>query len=468
MTQKHNRAGNPLAHHEFSASGGTSEVKRIGFGIIVLILIGSGLALVSCGESAKLPLSAGIGPHPELPPPNPTMFPTVSVAEAIGWPAGERPTPAPGLTVEALATGLDHPRNVYVLPNGDVLVAETNAPPKPDDSPGLRGFITRRVMGRAGARVPSANRLILLRDRRSDGAAGTRTVFLTGLNSPYGIALVGNELFVADTDAIRKYPYHEGQTRIDDPGSILAELPAGRINHHWTKNLVASPDGRFLYVSSGSNSNVGENGLAAEEDRAQIWEVDVRTGRHRSYATGLRNPNGLSFASGPTPVLWTSVNERDELGSDLVPDYMTSVRDGGFYGWPFSYYGQHVDERVKPQQPDMVARAIAPDYALGAHTASLGLAITADSGLPAPFTAGAFVGQHGSWNRRPPSGYRVIFIPFADGKPNGEPLEVLSGFLNADGQARGRPVGVALDGHGGLLVADDVGNTIWRVRSATP
>jgi glucose/arabinose dehydrogenase len=443
-------------------------MRRVRSAIVAVMLAGAGVTLVSCGESAKLPLSAGIGPNPQLPPPTITLVPTVSVAQAVGWRADERPTPAPGLTVDAFATGLEHPRNVYVLPNGDVLVAETNAPPKPDDSPGLRGFITRRIMARAGAGVPSANRLTLLRDRRGDGVADTRAVFLEGLNSPYGIALIGDRLFVADTDAIRTYRYHNGQTRIDDPGSVLTELPAGRINHHWTKNLVASPDGRFLYVSIGSNSNVGENGLAAEEDRAQIWQVDAHTGEHRPYAAGLRNPNGLSFAPGPTPVLWTAVNERDALGSDLVPDYMTSVRDGGFYGWPFSYYGQHTDDRVTPQRPDLVARAIAPDYALGAHTASLGLAITAHSDLPAPFTAGAFVGQHGSWNRRPPSGYRVVFIPFVNGKPDGEPVEVLTGFLNADGQARGRPVGVALDGHGGLLVADDVGNCIWRVRAAAP
>ncbi len=426
------------------------------------------LTLVSCGESARLPLSAGIGPQPHLPPPTVTMFPTTKIAPAIGWRADERPTPASGLAVDAFATGLDHPRNVYVLPNRDVLVAETNAPPKPDDSPGLRGFITRWIMARAGAGVPSANRIILLRDTDGHGVADARSVFLEGLNSPFGIALIDDQLCVADTDAIRRYPYREGQTHIDRPGAMLMELPAGRINHHWTKNLVASPDGRFLYVSIGSNSNVGENGLAAEEGRAQIWQVDVRTGEHRSYATGLRNPNGLAFAPGPAPVLWTAVNERDELDSDLVPDYMTSVRDGAFYGWPFSYYGQHIDARVKPQRPDLVGQAISPDYALGAHTASLGLTITADSGLPAPFTAGAFVGQHGSWNRRPPSGYRVIFVPFVNGKPDGQPVDVLTGFLNADGQARGRPVGVALDGHEGLLVADDVGNTIWRVHAAAP
>ncbi len=434
----------------------------------VVVIAVALLTLAACGESANLPLSAGIGPRPELPPPNPTLLPTVNIAPAVGWHAGEHPTPAQGLKVVAFATGLDHPRNVYALPNGDVLVVETNAPPKPDDSPGLRGFFMRLIMARAGAGVPSANRIILLRDTTGAGVADVRSVFLKGLNSPFGIALVGNQLFVADTDAIRRFPYQPGETRIDDPGSTLTELPAGRINHHWTKNLVASPDGRFLYVSIGSNSNVGENGLAAEQDRAQIWQVDTRTGQHRSYATGLRNPNGLSFAPGPVPVLWTAVNERDELGSDLVPDYMTSVRDGGFYGWPFSYYGQHVDRRAQPQQPELVARAIAPDYALGAHTASLGLAITANSGLPAPFTAGAFVGQHGSWNRRPPSGYRVVFVPFTAGRPDGQPLDVLTGFLDAEGQARGRPVGVALDGRGGLLVADDVGNAIWRVSTATP
>ena len=442
-------------------------MKRLVSVVSVLVLGGAALALFGC-ESASLPLAAGIGPQPELPPPNHTLIPTVNIAPAVGWPTGKHPTPAPGLRVVAFATGLDHPRNVYALPNGDVLVAESNAPPKPDDSPGLRGFIMRQIMARAGAGVPSANRLTLLRDANGDGIAETRSVFLEGLNSPFGIALVGDQLFIADTDEIRRYPYQPGQTRITDPGERLTELPAGRINHHWTKNLVASPDGRFLYVSIGSNSNVGENGLAAEEGRAQIWEVDVRTGQHRSYATGLRNPNGLSFAPGPTPVLWTAVNERDELGSDLVPDYMTSVRDGGFYGWPYSYYGQHVDQRTQPQQPEMVARAIVPDYALGAHTAALGLAITANSGLPAPFTAGSFVGEHGSWNRRPPSGYRVVFVPFADGKPEGQPIDVLTDFLDAEGQARGRPVGVALDGHGGLLVADDVGNTIWRVSAAVP
>ena len=434
--------------------------------VAVIVTMLGGAALFGC-ESANFPLADGVGPRPLLPPPASSLIPTVNIAPAVGWPAGVQPTPAPGLRVVAFASGLDHPRNVYVLPNGDVLAVESNAPVRPDDSPGLRGAIMRRIMARAGAGVPSANRVTLLRDTNRAGVADVRSVFLEGLNSPFGVALVGDRLFVADTDAIRRFRYQPGQTRITDPGERLTELPAGRINHHWTKNLVASADGRFLYVSIGSNSNVGENGLAAEDGRAQIWQVDARTGQHRAYATGLRNPNGLSFAPGPKPVLWTSVNERDELGSDLVPDFMTSVRDGGFYGWPFSYYGQHVDQRAQPQQPELVARAIAPDYALGAHTAALGLAITANSLLPAPFTAGSFVGLHGSWNRRPASGYRVIFVPFADGKPVGQPVDVLTGFLDPEGQARGRPVGVALDGHGGLLVADDVGNTIWRVSGSS-
>jgi glucose/arabinose dehydrogenase len=346
-------------------------MRRASSRVAVVVLTGSAFLFSACGDSAQLPLSAGFGPDPQLPPPNVTLLPTVNIAPAVGWHAGEQPTPAPGLAVTAFARGLDHPRNVYVLPNGDVLVAETNAPPKPDDNPGLRGVITRWIMNRAGAGPTSANRLVLLRDTHESGTADTRSVFLEGLNSPYGIALIGDQLFVADTDAIRRYRYHAGQTRIDEAGSVLTELPAGRINHHWTKNLVANPDGRFVYVGIGSNSNVGENGLAAEEGRAQIWEVDVRTGAHRSYATGLRNPNGLAFALQPEPVLWTAVNERDGLGSDLVPDYMTSVRNDGFYGWPYSYYGQHVDDRVHPQRPDLVARALVPDYALGAHTASL-------------------------------------------------------------------------------------------------
>lgn len=418
------------------------------------------LGLAGCAEHSLLPPNADIGPTPQIVKPVKNVLPTVNVAPAVGWPSGEMPTAAAGLKVTAFASGLDHPRNVYTLPNGDVLVAESAAPPKPEDSPGLKGFVMRRLMSRAGAGGPSANRITLLRDTNGDGVADVRSTFLTGLNSPYGMALVGNRLYVANTDAIMAYPYKRGETAITVPGTKLTDLPGGTINHHWTKNIVASPDGRFLYASIGSNSNVGENGMAVESDRAQIWQVDIRTGAHRPYATGLRNPNGLSL-SGNT--LWTSVNERDELGSDLVPDYMTSVKDGGFYGWPYSYYGPHVDSRVTPQRPDLVAKAIVPDYALGAHTASLGLSITTSSGLPAPYKAGAFVGQHGSWNRKPLAGYKVIFVPFAGGKPAGPPRDVLTGFVDAKGEARGRPVGVTPDGRGGLLVADDVGNVIWRV-----
>ncbi len=435
--------------------GGINDRKRIAAPVLFLIL-----GLAGCGDHSVLPPSADIGPTPEIAQPVKRVIPTVNIAPAVGWPSGETPTPAPSLAVTAFATGLDHPRNVLVLPNGDVLVAETAAPPKPDDSAGLKGLVMRLVMARAGAGGPSANRITLLRDADGDGVAEYRNPFLTGLNSPYGMALIGDTLYVANTDAILRYPYKRGDTAITAPGVKLTDLPGGTLNHHWTKNLIASPDGRFLYVSIGSNSNVGENGMDVEVGRAQIWQVDARTGTHRPYATGLRNPNGLAF-SGNT--LWTAVNERDEIGSDLVPDYMTSVKDGGFYGWPYSYFGAHVDVRATPPRPDLVARALVPDYALGAHTASLGLAITGKSGLPAPYRAGAFVGQHGSWNRKPLAGYKVIFVPFAGGKPAGTPRDVLTGFVDAKGDAKGRPVGVAPDGRGGLLVADDVGNTIWRV-----
>ena len=429
--------------------------------LIALLL----LALAGCGEEASLPVSAGTGPNPQLPPPRAGWIPTVNIAPARGWAEGAAPTPAEGLRVAAFAAGLDHPRWIYVLPNGDVLVAETNAPPKPEDARGIRGWVMRRVMARAGAGVPSANRITLLRDADGDGLAETRSTFLEGLNSPFGMALVGDSLFVANADAVLRFPYRAGETRIAAPGEVLAPLPGGPINHHWTKNIVASADGTKLYASIGSNSNVAENGIAAETDRAAILEIDTRTGARRVFASGLRNPVGMGWEP-RTQRLWAAVNERDEIGSDLVPDYMTSVQEGGFYGWPYSYYGQHVDARVQPPRPDLVARAIVPDYALGPHTASLGLAFAEGSRLPPPFRDGAFIGQHGSWNRRPASGYRVIFVPFADGRPSGPPAEVLTGFLDAEGHALGRPVGVASDRQGGLLVADDVGNRIWRVSAA--
>ncbi|MGE8187721.1 PQQ-dependent sugar dehydrogenase [Pseudomonas sp. NPDC086278] len=431
--------------------------------LALVIALAGGLA--ACGESSSLQVSDGTGPSPKLPEPNKTLMPTVNIAPAIGWPDGVKPTPAAGTQVAAFAEGLDHPRWLYVLPNGDVLVAETNAPPKPDDSSGIRGWVMKKVMGRAGAGVPSANRITLLRDKDHDGIAETRTVFLENLNSPFGMTLVGNDLYVADSDKLIRFPYKEGETSITAPATKVVDLPGGTINHHWTKNVIASKDGSKLYVTVGSNSNVGENGLEAEEGRAAIWEVDRATGNHRIFASGIRNPNGLAWEP-QSGALWTAVNERDEIGSDLVPDYITSVKDGAFYGWPFSYYGQHVDVRVSPQNPDLVAKAIAPDYAVGPHTASLGLSFAEGNTLPAQFKEGAFIGQHGSWNRKPHSGYKVIFVPFAGGKPTGQPVDVLTGFLNKDEEAMGRPVGVVIDQQGDLLVADDVGNKVWRV-SAT-
>jgi glucose/arabinose dehydrogenase len=424
------------------------------------------LLLVACGDTADLPVSAGQGSNPSLPQPKKMLLPTVKIADVVGWKAGEAPTPARGLTVAAFATGLAHPRWLYTLPNGDVLVAETSGPPQPDDEKGIMGKIARMVMTKAGAKVPSANRITLLRDTNGDGVAEVKTVFLSGLNAPIGMVLVGSDLFVAETDKLTRFAYVPGATQINTPGIKLADLPGGPRNHHWTKNVVASADSKTLYVSVGSNSNVGENGLEIEKNRAAILSIDAVTGATSVFATGLRNPVGMAWEP-VTGALWTSVNERDELGSDLVPDYMTSVKPGAHYGWPWSWYGQNVDVRVKPQRPDMVTRAIAPDYALGPHTASLGLTFSAPGQtLGAGYAAGAFVGQHGSWNRNPPSGYKVVFVAFANGKPQGLPQDVLTGFLDGKGGARGRPVGVAFDKAGALLVADDVGNIVWRVKAA--
>lgn len=419
-----------------------------------------------CGESAKLRVEDGMGASPRLPPPVKTLLPTVKVAKAEGWPANTQPTPAAGLSVQAFAEGLNHPRWIHVLPNGDVLVAETNAPERPlrKELLGLKGWVMGIVMKRAGAAVPSANRITLLRDADGDGRAEVRSVFLDQLNSPFGMALVGNELFIANTDALVKVAYQPGATQLTTPVTRVAELPGGPLNHHWTKGLIASADGSRLYVSVGSNSNVAEHGMQHEQGRAAVWEFDRRTGAGRIYASGLRNPVGMAWQGN---TLWTAVNERDEIGSDLVPDYMTSLRDGAFYGWPYSYFGQTVDVRAQPPRPDLVATAVTPDYALGPHTASLGLAAAQGNTLGAPFDGGGmFVGQHGSWNRKPPSGYKVIYVPFSGAMPSGPPVDVLTGFLDPDGQARGRPVGVAIDGRGALLVADDVGNVIWRVHGA--
>jgi len=429
---------------------------------LVPFLIGL-LMVAACGEVATLPISAGTGPRPSLPSPQRTLIPTVNIAPVKGWAPGTTPIAAPGTRVALFADSLDHPRWLYVLPNGDVLVAETNAPAKPDDTAGIKGWVMGLFMKQAGAAAPSANRITLLRDSNGDGVVDLRTVFLEGLSSPFGMALVGNDLYVANSDAVLRFPYVSGETRINTPGAKLLDLPAGTINHHWTKNLIASRDGSKLYVTVGSNSNVAERGMAVEAERAAIWEVDIASGKHRVFASGLRNPNGMAWEP-DSGALWTVVNERDELGSDLVPDYLTSVRDGGFYGWPYSYYGQHVDERVTPPRPDLVASAIPPDFALGPHTASLGLVSSAGSTLPAPFVNGMFIGQHGSWNRQPSSGYKVIFVPFSHGKTtSNSSLDVLTGFLTEDGKASGRPVGVAIDKQGALLVADDVGNVIWRV-----
>jgi glucose/arabinose dehydrogenase len=405
------------------------------------------------------------GASPELPAPQSSLIPTINVATATSWPNGAKPRAADGMAVRAFATGLDHPRTVYVLPNGDVLVAESNAPPKPDDGKGIRGWAQKMFQKQAGAVTPSANRITLLRDKDGDGVAETRSVFISGLNSPFGMVLVGEDFYVADTDAIMKFPYHEGDTKITAAGVKLADLPAGTINHHWTKDITASPDGTKLYATVGSNSNVGENGIEAEKDRADVLEVDRASGKWRVFASGLRNPNGPSWQP-QSGQLWVAVNERDELGDNLVPDYMTSVKDGAFYGWPYSYYGQHVDTRMQPQNPDLVAKAIPPDYALGAHTASLGLTFNTGNQFLAEMQGGAIIGQHGSWNRKPRSGYKVIFVPFKDGKPAGKPQDILTGFLNDKGEAQGRPVGVRIDKQGALLVADDVGNTVWRVTAA--
>ena len=423
--------------------------------------LAAAVLLAGC-SSARLPFSAGVGPDPKLPPPQKELIPTVSVAKARGWPAGATPRPAPGLEVTRFAAGLSHPRWVMVLPNGDVLVAETNAPRRPEAKKGLKQRLAALFMKRAGAAVPSADRIRLLRDADADGVAEVNTVFLEGLHSPFGMALVGNDLYVANTDAVLRFPYRTGATRITAAGTRLTDLPAGPRNHHWTKALIASRDGGKLYATVGSNSNVAEHGMAEEEGRACIWEIDVRTGDKRLFATGLRNPNGMGWEPA-TGALWTVVNERDELGSDLVPDYLTSVRDGAFYGWPYSYFGAHVDERVQPPRPDLVAKAVKPDYALGTHVAPLGLAFAEGASLPAPFRDGAFIGQHGSWNRSPKAGYNVVFVPFREGKPAGAPIEVLGGFLSAAEEAYGRPVGVAIDKRGGLLVVDDVGNAVWRV-----
>jgi glucose/arabinose dehydrogenase len=425
------------------------------------------LGLAACGgHEAEIPAEDTLGPNPVLPAPTTSMIPTVNIADAVGWPMNGKPQAADGLAVAAFASGLDHPRWLHVLPNGDVLVAETNAPPKGEDAGGgIKDWFAGFFMDKAGAGSASANRITLLRDTDKDGVADLKVPFIQGLNSPFGMALIGDKFYVANADGIVRFDYQDGATELKSPMAKVADLPGGPINHHWTKNIVASPDGKRLYATVGSNSNVGENGLENEKDRAAILEIDLDTGASLLYASGLRNPVGLAWDK-ETGKLWTVVNERDELGSDLVPDYLTSVIADAFYGWPYSYWGQHVDDRVEPQNPELVATAVKPDYALGNHVAPLGLAFSEGTLLPEQFRTGAFIGRHGSWNREPRAGYDVVFVQFADGKPVGKPIEVLSGFVNADGEAMGRPVGVTFDKEGALLVADDVGNCIWRVTPA--
>lgn len=424
-------------------------------------------AIVGCASSARLPISAVTGPNPTISAPSTSTIPTVNVAKAVGWSGKDHPVAAPGTIVNAFARDLDHPRWLYVLPNGDVLAAESNAPPRPDNRTGIRSWFLRMFMNEGGAGDASANRITLLRDMDGDGVAETRTVFLKGLNSPFGMALVGNTLYVANTDAVMRFPYTPGQTEITASPTKVVDLPAGTINHHWTRGLVANADGSKLYVSVGSNSDWGERGMDNEVDRAAIWEIDPVSGGHRIFASGMRNPVGMAWVP-ETGALWAAVNEREELGGDVPPDYMTAVHDHGFYGWPYSYHGAHIDERVKPARPDLADQAIVPDYALGPHTASLGIAYASGTSLPARFNNGMIVTQHGSWNRVPRSGYRVVFVPFTAGKPSGPPVLLLTGFLNNDENSQGRPIGVAIGKRGGVLIADDAGNTIWRVIGSQP
>ncbi|MCJ2030172.1 sorbosone dehydrogenase family protein [Methylobacterium sp. J-043] len=440
---------------------------KVGLAAFAVVLLGGAafLRFVVYPESASLDVAASSGSSPALPAPNPTLMPTVNIARVARWAEGAKPKAAEGLSVAAFATGLDHPRWPLVLPNGDVLVAESQAPKSGDHSTGVTDWVADKVKSLAGAGGASPDRIVLLRDRDGDGVAEERHVFLKELTSPFGMALVGSDLYVANADALVRVPYSGGQNEITATPEKVVDLPAG-INHHWTKNVVASRDGQKLFITVGSNSNVGENGLDIEKGRAAIWEYTIATKAMRDFATGLRNPNGLAFEP-VTGELWTAVNERDEIGSDLVPDYVTRVKEGAFYGWPWSYWGQHVDERVQPPQPEKVKQAIAPDYAVGTHTASLGIAFAKGASLPDAWKSGLFVAQHGSWNRRPKSGYKVIYVPFKDGQPAGAPVDVLTGFLNADEKAQGRPVGVAIDKAGALLVTDDVGNAVWRVTGAT-
>lgn len=421
-------------------------------------------ALTACAK-APPPPDQGYGANPELPAPQEDgALPTLNTATAVGWPEGTAPTAPAGFVVTRYAEGLTHPRWLYVLPNGDVLVAESST--RPAEGGGIMGWIRNNVQRRAGAIADDANRVTLLRDSDGDGDVDERHVFAQNLNQPFGMVLVGGYIYIANTDAVLRFPYAAGATSVSGAGERVLEIPYNEgSNGHWTRNLVANADGSKIYVSVGSVSNIADEGMEIEQGRAAIWEMNPDGSEARVYASGLRNPVGMGWAPG-TNTLWTAVNERDMLGDNLVPDYMTSVRDGGFYGWPYYYYGDHRDERVAIPANVRLQAPIAPDYALGAHTASLGLHFYTASALPEQYRGGAFVGQHGSWNRSERSGYKVIFVPFADGTPNGQPQDFLTGFLDDRGRARGRPVGVATDRAGALLVADDAGDIVWRVAPA--
>jgi glucose/arabinose dehydrogenase len=431
-------------------------VNRAGYSVLAFAA-----ALTGCGGPAPIDPQRQTGADPYLPPIHQYLLPPMRVAKIAPW-GSATPTVPAGLQVKALAKDFENPRSLYVLPNGDILVAEADGPKGPINRP--KEFVMNWIEKQAHSKTKAGNRIVLLRPDDA-GNVTLRSVFIDHLHSPFGMVLVGSDLYVADTDEVLRFPYQTGQTSITTPGVKLTELPGGPIDHHWTKSLTSSPDGTKLYAGVGSNSNITENGIQAEYQRAAVWEIDRATGAHRLFATGLRTPHGLQFEP-QTQVLWAVVNERDELGPDLVPDYMTSVKDGAFYGWPYSYYGQHVDPRVRPQRPDLVRTAIAPDYALSSHVAPLGMVFYTGTNLPATYSGGAFVGEHGSWDRTIFNGYKVVYIPFANGRPAGKPRDIVTGFLDAEKQARGRPVGLAIDTRGGLLIADDVGNTVWRVTAA--
>lgn len=435
------------------------HILRVG-GILVLIAIGV-VVYLAWPDTARLDISAVQGVRPTITAPRTQVLPTIKIADVVGWGANEAPTAAAGLKVQAFASGLDHPRWLYRLPNGDVLVAESNSPPR--EGGGITGWVMGKLLGAAGAGGPSPNRIILLRDADGDGVAETRTVFMTGLNSPYGMALLGDQLYIGDTDALVRVPYALGDTTIAAKPELVVKLAGG--GNHWARNVLAAPDGKTLFVSVGSSSNIADNGIEAEKNRANILEVDPATKTFRVYGAGLRNPNGMAI-NPVTAELWTVVNERDMLGSDLAPDYLTQVELGDHFGWPWYYWGGYPDNRVEPKNPALQEYTKRPDYALGPHVAALGLAFSTEVKLGGSYATGAFVGEHGSWNRKPVSGYKVVFVPFAANgfpAPKAKPVDVLTGFLTADGKAHGRPVGVIADRTGAMLVADDVGNTIWRV-----